>query len=224
MTASHPTTETYAEFALAYDHFNAGLFGNKLPGCVITFQRRRSAYGYFAGNSWTDAKGETITDEIAMNPDMFKDRTTEATLSTLVHEMCHLEQHHYGKPGRGRYHNKEWGRMMETVGLIPSDTGGEGGKKTGERVSHYIETGGAFEKYCNALLQDGFTVPWVALTGGAEDETRKRKRTASKTKYACPTPSCDLTVWGKPDIKVMCGECQTLLEAETPDEEENDGE
>ena len=28
----------------------------------------------------------------------------------LVHEMAHLQQHHFGKPSRMSYHNKEWAR------------------------------------------------------------------------------------------------------------------
>jgi hypothetical protein len=50
----------------------------------------------------------------------------------------------------------------------------------------------------------------MALPFGGEEETRKKKA-ASKTKYACP--SCDLNVWGNPDIKVVNGECMVMLEA-----------
>jgi len=57
--------------------------------------------------------------------------------------MCHLEQHHFGKPS-GAYHNKEWAKMMHAVGLMPSNTGKPGGKQTGQTVSHYIVTGGPF--------------------------------------------------------------------------------
>ena len=215
MTKITPTAETYTEFNRAYDYFNDKLFGGALPACVITMQRHKKAYGYFWGNSWADAKGEVITDEIAMNPDNFRRRSTAETLSTLVHEMCHLQQHHFGKASRNGYHNKEWAHMMEAVGLIPSDTGAEGGKKTGQKVSHYIQPGGRFDQACRALLDDAFTVPWMALTHSGEEKTRKKKA-ASKTKYTCL--SCDLNVWGKPDIKVICGECEAVLEAETPDD------
>ena len=71
-----PTQDTYTEFDRAYDYFNAALFAGKLPQCVITLQRRRKAYGYFAGNTWTDARGQIITDEIALNPDRFAERST----------------------------------------------------------------------------------------------------------------------------------------------------
>ena len=215
MSTITPTAATYTEFDRAYAYFNQKLFAGLLPACVITMQRHKKAYGYFWGNTWTDAKGESVTDEIAMNPDAFRDRATAETLSTLVHEMCHLQQHHVGKPSRNGYHNKEWARMMEAVGLIPSDTAAEGGKRTGQKVSHYIEPGGPFDQACKALLKDGFTVPWMALTGSGDEETR-RKKAASKTKYACP--SCDLQVWGKPEIKVICGACEALLEAEISDD------
>lgn len=215
-----PTAETYTAFDHAYDHFNAALFGGSLPPCLITMQRHRKAYGYFHGGVWTDAKGQSVTDEIALNPDTFRARSTQETLSTLVHEMCHLWQHHNGKPSRSGYHNREWAAMMDEVGLVPSDTGAQGGKRTGQNVSHYIEDGGAFETACNALLAEGFTVPWHALT--ETDARGRRKKAPGKTKYACP--DCDLNMWGKPGIKVICGECEVLLVAETSGDEDGEAE
>jgi len=41
-------------------------------------------------------EGGEETDEIALNPSTFRSRSTEETLSTLVHEMCHLWQFHKG--------------------------------------------------------------------------------------------------------------------------------
>lgn len=167
-------TETSTEFNHAYDYFNDKLFGGRLPSCVITLHRHKKAYGYFWGHTWAHLKGEIITDEIVMNPDHFRDRSTAEMLSTLVHEMCHLQQHHVGKPSRGGYHNKEWALMMEAVGLIPSDTAEAGGKRTGQKVSHYIQPGGPFDLACTALLDGGYTLPWAVRTAG-EEEVRKTK-------------------------------------------------
>jgi hypothetical protein len=125
--------------------------------------------------------------------------------------MCHLQQYHFGKPSRNAYHNKAWAAMMEAVGLIPSATGEAGGKRTGQKVSHSIQPGGPFDWACKALLAEGFTIPWVALT--SQDEEVRRKKAASKTKYACP--SCALNVWGKPAIQVVCGACMEPMEADT---------
>lgn len=213
-----PTIETYTEFDRAYRHFNATLFQDALPPCVITLQRRKKTYGYFAGGSWIDAQGQDVTDEIALNPDWFLNRDTEDILSTLVHEMCHLQQHHFGKPGRGTYHhNKEWAKLMDAVGLVASETGKPGGKATGRRISHYIRAGGAFDQSCTALLPTGFIIPWLAkTTAHAESEDdpagiAQKQKLASKTKYTCA--ACGLNAWAKPDARLVCGTCSRALTA-----------
>jgi len=45
---NNPTEEAYTELQKAYDFFNHALFGNKLPPCLITLQRKARTYGYFA--------------------------------------------------------------------------------------------------------------------------------------------------------------------------------
>ncbi len=57
-------------------------------------------------------------------------------LATLAHEMVHLWQHHFGKPGRGRYHNKEWAEKMKSIGLQPTTTGKDDGAETGDVMGH----------------------------------------------------------------------------------------
>jgi predicted SprT family Zn-dependent metalloprotease len=138
-----------------------------------------------------------IRDEIALNMKHFRTRTPAQILSTLVHEMTHLEQHHFGAPSRGGYHNKEWGMLMERVGLMPSDTGEVGGKRTGQRVSHYVVEGGAFDLAFKART---FVVPYFDRQ--EETETTRKKR---KVAYTCPV--CDDEVWGKPEVRVHCGKC-----------------
>src|ERR1700759_317531 len=94
-----PTRITYTGLTEAYDLFNERLFVGKLPRCLITMQRKRGAYGYFSSKRFGTRDGSEITDEIALNPKHFRKRTDQETLSTLVHEMCHLQQAHFGKPG-----------------------------------------------------------------------------------------------------------------------------
>src|SRR6202046_5767252 len=107
MPTPNPTTKTYKSLADAFVFFNRRLFGGRLPTCLITMQRSKSAYGYFAGGRFGSKDGRGITDEIGVNPSHFRERSTEQSLSTLVHEMAHLEQHHFGKPSRTGYHTKE---------------------------------------------------------------------------------------------------------------------
>jgi predicted SprT family Zn-dependent metalloprotease len=172
MAAIHPTAKTYNSLDAAFDFFNDRLFGGRLPPCLITMQRSKKAYGYFAGGRFGARDGSQITDEIALNPSHFHERTTEQSLSTLVHEMTHLEQHHFGKPSRGGYHNAEWSRMMLAVGLIPSDTGAPGGRMVGQRVSHYIVEGGPFARACAELVGQGFDALYVERW--SEEEGREQ--------------------------------------------------
>jgi predicted SprT family Zn-dependent metalloprotease len=206
-----PTEETYSQLDRAYAHFNTALFDDQLPECIITLQRKKRTYGYFCGESWQTAKGDQITDEIALNPDHFEDREVRDVLSTLVHEMTHLQQHHFGKPSRKGYHNREWVGLMEAVGLTPSNTGQPGGKQTGQQMTHYINEGGRFDQTCAELLADGYGITWRAR---ADDKLAAVKR-ASKTKYTCP--SCDANAWAKPETKLICGECNEAFEAEDHD-------
>ena len=100
-----PTVETYAELQAAFDHFNARIFDGKLPACLITLQRNKRTYGYYSHDRLVCGETGELTAEIAMNPSYFVARTIRETLSTLVHEMVHQWQYHYGKPGRRGYHN-----------------------------------------------------------------------------------------------------------------------
>ncbi len=137
--------ELHCQLNTLFDYFNRELFEGRLPKALITLRPVRGAAGYFAHQRFRTAEGGRI-DEIAMNASLFGQRTTIEIASTLVHEMVHLEQAHFGKPGDNGFHNPEWGWMMKRVGLYPSATGRPGGGETGTRVSHYVIPGGAFER------------------------------------------------------------------------------
>jgi predicted SprT family Zn-dependent metalloprotease len=210
---ANPTRRTYTSLDTAYDFFNRELFSGQLPPCLITMQRHKGAYGYFSGERFASLDDpKEVTDEIALNPAHFAGRTTDKTLSTLVHEMVHLWHHHFGKPSRAGYHNREWAAKMREVGLIPSSTGEPGGKETGQKVSHYIEAGGRFERACSAYLATGAAFLYHDRAGDAEAVKVRRKKAASKTKYTCP--ECGQNAWAKPEANLMCGDCRETMEAE----------
>jgi predicted SprT family Zn-dependent metalloprotease len=148
-----PTSETYEQLQYAFDFFNENLFDGKLKPCLITLQREKHTAGYFSKARFVKRTGDH-TDEIALNPACFAIQETSEVMQTLVHEMVHLWQAHHGKSGRRKYHNKQWAQAMETIGLMPSRTGAPGGKKTGEKMSHYPIEDGPFEITCAKLLQE----------------------------------------------------------------------
>lgn len=215
-----PTKETYDQFQEAYGYFNRALFEGQLPNCLITLQRNKRSYGYFCGDRFGRADG-LVTDEIALNPRYFHVHPVAQVLSTLVHEMAHLWQHHCGKPGRGSYHNKEWAQRMKAIGLHPSSTGKEGGQETGDSVGHYIVPGGPFEVAAHELLMTGFAITWtekpppeaaeppIEGTEGSDQEPKKPK-SGKRVKYTCPT--CRLNAWSKDRVQLLCGGDMTPME------------
>jgi predicted SprT family Zn-dependent metalloprotease len=155
-----PTAVAYAELQTAYDHFNQALFHGSLPDCLITLQREKNSCGYFSAERFVD-DNKRYVHEIALNPSYFAVSPIEEVMQTLVHEQCHLWQYIYGKPGRRRYHNREFAEKMESIGLMPSSTGRPGGRKTGEHMSDYIIEGGLFELECRRLLTEDYRITWV---------------------------------------------------------------
>ena len=212
---ANPTQRTYSSLTAAYDFFNRELFGDELPPCLITVQRHKGAYGYFSGERFVSvADPEEVTDEIALNPAHFATRSPEEVLATLVHEMVHLWQHHFGKQARRSYHDRQWAAKMREVGLIPSDTGEPGGKETGQKMTHYIEQDGPFARACARLLAEQPAM--LYHDRASEDAGARRKKAASKTKYTCPT--CELNAWAKPDVRLICGDCGELMQAEAQED------
>lgn len=218
-STSSPTFESYGALDEAFSFFNERLFDAALPPCLLTLHRHRRAYGYFAPRRFEHAAGGAWMDEIALNPDYFKHRTDAQTLSTLVHEMAHLWQQHFGKPSRNGYHNKEWGSKMDELGLSPSSTGQPGGKRTGQSVSHYIVEGGPYARSAAELLATGLVITWRAIPNG----TARSKHSGRRAKYSC-TPTCKnkAQVWGKAGLNIICGTCERRMDVELNEGEEAD--
>jgi hypothetical protein len=108
---------------------------NEHPNPMITYYALDFAYHRFRSHDESD-----IADEIGLDPRYWGPPCIDiGNLSTLVHEMTHLWQHHYGRPSYGDYHNREFARKMFEVGLITSKSGAKGGKSTGSGMSHHIK-------------------------------------------------------------------------------------
>ena len=155
MNIPKPTMQMYSFVQDAYDFFNDKLFAGELPPCLLTLQREKNTMGYFSSNRWQGG-GKHVVHEIALNPAFFITHKPLELMQTLVHEMVHLWQHEFGKPSHRAYHNTEWANKMESIGLMPSDTGEPGGKRTGQRMSDYPIEGGAFYLQCIVFAKMGY--------------------------------------------------------------------
>ena len=208
------TQQQYGTLDQAYAFFNAKLFGNALPECMIVLQRKgKNNLGYFHPERFFErynntgkgkkSKVKTVS-ELSLNPDNFVGRSDAHILSTLVHEMAHVWQFHCtDKYPSGGYHDKKWGAKMDELGLTPSNTGKPGGKRTGRQMTHFIVDGGAFDKACRSFLKSN-RLHWTSALLPAQSSKR------NKAKYTCP--DCGMNAWAKPDINIVCGECNQQLE------------
>jgi hypothetical protein len=195
------TVTEYQAFQSAYDFFNWELFGGNLPQVLVTLQRHAKTYGYFSPQRFNGRIDKTAVHELALNPDGFAGRTDAMILSTLVHEMCHVWQQTHGKAPRKGYHDQQWAAKMKEVGLQPSSTGEEGGKETGQSVSHYIVPAGRYATAYAKLAAQGFQLHWQSAPPSGDGRAKK----SSKTKFTCP--ECGQNAWAKPDALLLCGEC-----------------
>lgn len=196
-----PTADQFNQYQAMFDHFNAALFGGKLPPVFLNFSRdKKAALGYFVPQRW--GRDATQVAEITLNPDHLLRRGARDTASTLVHEMVHLWQHAFGKSSRPGYHNAEWAMKMEEIGLMPSSTGEPGGRRVGQQMTHYIIDNGAFAR---TFTEIAHTLPWHS--DSRVEAAKKYDKT--KRKYTCPT--CGASVWGKPNLKLGCLACNTVL-------------
>jgi predicted SprT family Zn-dependent metalloprotease len=155
--ALDPTPQAYGELQAAYDFFNRALFDGELPPCLITLQRKGRYNGFYSDKQFKNGKGDHA-DEIAINPKHMSS-SFEVVMSTLVHEMAHLWQYHFGKPSRGGYHNREWAEKMLWLGLRPTNND-DADKMTGQSMSHRIVDGGRFALACAELKKTGLVVTW----------------------------------------------------------------
>lgn len=158
-----PTEELYSSLQAAFDHFNRELFDGCLPDVIFTMQRKQKCMGYLSPERWASSDNERLCHELAINPAFIGNSSLLSMLQTLGHEACHLWQYvdPGASPSRKGYHNKEWASKMESIGLMPSDTGKPGGKKTGQYMSDYPIPGGRFLEVCKTLIKDqSFRIPW----------------------------------------------------------------
>lgn len=196
-----PTAQQFQALQDAYDYFNRELFNDELPPALIMLHRKRGARGYYWAEQYRHAETQQALDEIALVPDTL-DRGDLDVMSTLVHEMAHHWQQHFGKPSRTGYHNKEWANKMLELGLTPHAlVGGQlSDKTTGQKCTHTIDADGDFLAAAERFLKDRQVIQWIGAPLMPAESKAK-----NKVAYECP---CGNKVWGKPNMDIVCGECE----------------
>ena len=217
-----PAETLIAELQLAYSYFNEALFKGELPNCMLTIDYSgRTILGYYKPLSFVSKDG-VLVDQISMNPKFLISEKLSDVLSTLAHEMGHLYIFNIGdKKTVNGYHCKKWVAIMEEIGLIPSNTGKPGGKKTGYQMNHYILAGGPFDNACEVLFEKGFKISWGMATAQMVNDflygdpsgklvpSEPKDKSKGKVKFVCPV--CSKPAWAAESRKLICGDDKVPL-------------
>lgn len=196
----------YDYFYKVYDFYNTELFGGLLPQVVFSVEQRKGVRGYFSPLKFTDSN-ENSYGIICFNPSFLYSGNEEKVFSTLVHEMCHLYMKINGEDVVKGYHSASWAKKMEKLGLLPTSTGKEGGKKTGFCMTHLIIEGGVFDRITRKLLENkDFLFPYVFNESLKEEGEVKVKKSVPgcRFRYHCNCSS----FWGKKGMNVHCNLCK----------------
>ncbi len=233
--AAMPTLIIASELQNLHSHINQEFFGGELSEAVLTLdQTSKVSCGHFKPDSFISKNG-TFAHEIGIGAGFVLKASPEEIISTMGHEMAHqaIWEQSEKKPSSG-YHCKSWAILMEgTLGLVPSDTGREGGKKTGYRMCEYILPGGPFEHFITELICGQFSISWALATeelrayrlaevtgknkfvegvsglSGSCPADSKKKRSKGKVKFQCP--SCEKPAWAASSRLLICGDCHVEL-------------
>lgn len=201
--------DIYTQIKKAFDFYNQELFNNELPDCIITLSRTTDTIGYFSPKRFVNNSDNSVKHELCLNPNYFGIMPIEKELATIVHEMTHLYLEINGNKSSVGYHNKKWASVMISFGLIPTDTGFEGGKTTGYAITQIIDESGKFYKVTKEFLDSGFSFPWADSFYNSENKTLPQKieiksyTGGKRLKYSC---GCS-NVWGKPGLEIICSKC-----------------
>lgn len=183
-----------------FKYYNEKLFHNKLPEVVFAISRDNKMSGMFNPDLWEDKSG-SLVHELTLNPDYINPYDVEFH-QTLIHEMCHLQQYLFGKPGKSGYHNKEFSEIMLDVGLQTSSTGTTTGSKVGRRMYDLVIEGGSFQKAFQKLQETRFEQLEIKPIKKNKEPTKGAS--GKRSKYTC---LCGLNVWGKEGLDVFCSKC-----------------
>lgn len=183
-----------------FSRINKDFFDNELEKVIITFEAgfKKGAYGWIhTVKDWK--QGQTERYNINISAD-YLNRSREAVIATLMHEMCHLYalQNEIQDTSRsGIYHNKKFKKIAEEHGLDVAEADKIGWSVTTLKP----ETAEWLEKNCNfAKITIHKKQPLVA------DKIAKPKQ--STRKYICP--SCGLIVRATKECSIACVECSDI--------------
>lgn len=227
------SAELYGKIQTVIDELDKRFFSGakkeKIPQLVFAINNkcRTCVVAYVQPDALYDKKTDTKLQYMGINPD-YLDRKLEEIISTVCHELCHVYEHAYIHIPRGGYHDKQWAELMRDCGLEPKY---QNSSKTA--VTHTVIKDGVFEKFVSDFKEKYGEDYFNIVSYSAEVARRTRKELGieddeddspradnadkpikvynrNKIKYVCA--SCGMSLWGKGNLYIICGNCSEQLE------------
>ena len=197
----------------AYNLINTEFFNDELPSVIITVQSTARAYGHITVSKVWSSKEEQ-KHEINISAD-YLNRDLSETLSTLIHECCHLYCmiHNINDVSRGgTYHNKHFRDVAEAHGLIVerSDKYGYSHTSPSEKIIDFIIRHDELNDI--EICRNDFTNPFIAVGGNSGAKTGTTPTTGRKSnsrKYQCPC--CGDSVRATKTVLIGCLKCSVPM-------------
>lgn len=198
--------ELQAALQAAFNKINRDFYGGELEKAVITTKegKRKSAFGWIeVAKNWKQSGTERH--EINISADYLGERSVQATITTLMHEMVHLYNIQNGikdTTRSGLYHNKNFKQTAEAHGLEVEQIDKIGWSKTTAtpQTAEWIDK--------NVLIKS-FSI----YKQTAEKDPRGGKSKQSMVKKICP--KCGNIARVTSEYKLICGDCMQVMEIES---------
>ena len=201
-----------------YDKINADIFGGTLTRPVITIQSSTKAWGHLTVHDAWSIKGEGYKELNISTASLM--RPIEATIATLIHEMCH--QYDLVVLGimdcsnKGLYHNRTFKQTAEAHGLICTCEAKHRGWGHTEPSDALIEW--IIENDIREIPMARYDFLTAYVPGGSRTANGGEVPTATPTKsnsrrWVCPC--CGTIVRSTKTVRIICADCMELMEERT---------
>lgn len=189
---------------------NSKYFESELAKPVITVSpntMKVNALGWCTTyKAWKDREGEDGYFEINICAEHLA-RPFAEVAGTMLHEMVHLYNLQNGVKDtsrEGTYHNKKFKEAAEAHGLTVESTEKYGWAKTDLTEDAKAEV----EDFMGFIGKDSFEI----FREAEAEKAKKGGGKSSSRKYVCPC--CGLIVRATKEVKVVCFDCNEILQEE----------
>ena len=192
---------------------NHDFFNDQLEEPIITVQSTPRAYGHYSVSPIWTVNGEEQKHEINIGSGTL-DRDIEYTVGTLLHECVHYYNDTVLKAQDcsrgGTYHNRQFKKTAESVGLIVTKSKRYGYAHTApsDELIEWILDNDIQEILMNR--NEGFSARGIGGSGTDSGSLLKPpKKPSSTRKYICPC--CRKSVRATREIRIMCMDCSEQM-------------